>query len=201
MGEVKFEGTSAEVLIAIDCQWDFVHPTGTMYVEGGYTMVDNIIKYIRENNPIMTVFSRDWHPSNHCSFQEHGGEWDTHCVADTDGAQIPKALFESADNTIVINKGNLVKVEEYSAFNKVTENADGTYTVTPQTDLLEVLRNFDLVVCGVAGDYCVLESLKSINNYFGGEKPIKLYRDGIVSIDGGKTLESYVEENSNITWI
>ena len=48
------------------------------------------------------------------------------------------------------------------------------------------------LVCGIAGDYCVKETLKNL--YEKSPNNIFVFEDGIASIDGGKALNEYVEE-------
>lgn len=47
-----------------------------------------------------------------------------------------------------------------------------------------------LVICGLAGDFCVLETLKNL-------APVNpmIFLDGVASLDGGVKLNEYVESN------
>ena len=50
-----------------------------------------------------------------------------------------------------------------------------------------------LVVCGIAGDYCVLETLKNILRV---RPDAEVFTAGVASIDGGTALEAYLSENN-----
>jgi nicotinamidase-related amidase len=50
----------------------------------------------------------------------------------------------------------------------------------------------NVVVCGIAGDYCVLETTKNLVN--SGKFNVELFLDGIASIDGGETINKYNNE-------
>jgi nicotinamidase-related amidase len=54
----------------------------------------------------------------------------------------------------------------------------------------------ELVVCGIAGDYCVVETLKNNVKWFKDTNRIKVYLDGVASIDGGTTLNKYINDNN-----
>ena len=95
----------------------------------------------------LVVASRDWHPSNHCSFQAQGGPWPPHCRAGTPGAEFHSALKQDR-LAEVFSKGTDPDQEAYSAF-------DGT-------GLAEWLRSRGvsrLLVGGLATDYCVRASV------------------------------------------
>ncbi|QDU60636.1 nicotinamidase/pyrazinamidase [Planctomycetes bacterium Pan216] len=92
------------------------------------------------------VFTRDWHPANHCSFREQGGPWPVHCVAETPGAAFHSEVPLPPD-TVVASKGIRVDQDNYSAF--------------PEDDLAEHLRRSDIervLVCGLTTEYCVRET-------------------------------------------
>ena len=64
----------------------------------------------------------------------------------------------------------------------------------------EWIKDIDnIVLCGVAGDICVLETLKNIVKHIGTDK-VSVYLDGVASIDGGVKLNAYMKENSIKTY-
>ena len=88
--------------------------------------------------------------------------------------------FERFD-THFVRKGQLRDCEEYGAF------AD------PTPEQREWLNQGRLVVCGIAGDYCVLETLKNILRL---RPDAEVFTAGVASIDGGTALEAYLSENN-----
>jgi len=50
-----------------------------------------------------------------------------------------------------------------------------------------------MVICGVAGDYCVLETLRNLLN---GGLSVDVFASGIASIDGGTKLNNFVREQN-----
>jgi nicotinamidase/pyrazinamidase len=140
---------TGDALLVVDMQNDFM-PGGALGVHGGDRIVPEVNrlveKFIARRLPI--VFSRDWHPPHHCSFEEQGGIWPVHCVQHTKGAAFTTGLAMPADPS-VISKATKVDHEAYSAF-------DGTGL----SELLTRLEVTRLFIVGLATDYCVLETVK-----------------------------------------
>lgn len=141
-------------LLVVDVQNDFCLG-GALEVPGSERVVQNI-KYHIENNRATyhtLIFTKDWHirPDTHFSdTPDYKDTWPRHCVADTYGAAIHRTLapFSMGAAAKIILKG------EYSAG---YSGFDG-HLVDSRTTLLEYLRsmdNMELVVCGLAFDYCV----------------------------------------------
>lgn len=144
-------------VLVVDYQFDFADPKGGLYVKDGEKIQKSINEFLEKVKDKVTVIaSRDWHPKNHCSFTENGGQWNTHCVQNTDGA---KLYFDSKYVNIFIDKGQDVNKEEYSC---VTTDA-----------VKNRFSEFDnIFVLGLAKDFCVKYSLKDLNFF---NNKIKLY--------------------------
>lgn len=173
-------GNMKKILIVVDYQYDFYHPDGALYVPGAEKLYDNILKIIPDFDGV--IFTLDSHPINHCSFKENGGIWPLHCVECTQGASIPLEFVKQAKNYVFKYKGMSYDAEEYGAFNSF-DSLDFT------------IENCELVICGVAGDYCVYETLKNMIRLCDGTENIKLYLNGIASIDGGTKLNNFIFDN------
>jgi nicotinamidase-related amidase len=151
----------------------------------------------------------DCHPINHCSFKENGGQWPIHCVSYTVGAGLPVEFLEKAKSSSFQPKGMIVEQEEYGAFNSFMElmldlDYDNKLNFnlhnTPEIIKNTVVNNIDeFVICGIAGDYCVVETLKNIVKHIGNDK-VSVFLDGVVSIDDGTTLNTYMKENNIKTY-
>ncbi len=103
-------------LLIIDVQNDFS--------EGGLLPVKDAEKAIEILNQYMPHFQgigapifavRDWHPKNHVSFKERGGQWPPHCIQGTKGADLNSALRLPYGATLIA-KGFLVEQDSHSAF-------------------------------------------------------------------------------------
>ena len=140
-------------IVVVDVQYDFL-PGGSLAVTGG----DEIVPVVRSALNArwdLAVFTRDWHPADHCSFKEQGGPWPRHCVQETHGADIHDDLRIWVDGHIlasvgVIDKGMSVDVDSYSAF---FDNQRKKKTALDE--LLKQHRVDEIYVCGLATDYCV----------------------------------------------
>lgn len=163
-------------IVIIDCQNDFI--TGTMAVRGAKEAIKNINKLLSKNKDINIIFTKDWHPQNHCSFKENGGQWPTHCVQYTNGANIDMSLFENINTSYtVVLKGQNPLIEEYGAFSN-----DFPFS-----------GEEELIICGIAGDFCVKESIKNLLHF---PIKIKIFLKGIASIDDGTTINNFIKENN-----
>lgn len=140
--------TPADALLVIDMQNDFL-PGGALGVPDGDQVLAPVNRLLRAfSSQGLPIFaSRDWHPDNHCSFAARGGPWPPHCVADTPGAAFSDQLDLPA-GAVVVSKADSADQDAYSAFN-------GT-NLAAQLHALGVRR---VVVCGLATDYCVLNTV------------------------------------------
>lgn len=141
-------------LIAVDVQKDFC-PGGALSVPDGDRVVPVLNRYIgvfrRVGAPI--IATRDWHPSDHCSFQSQGGPWPVHCVQGSKGAEFHPQL-ELPEEAVVFSKGDDKKRDAYSGFQG-----------TNLKDHLSEKGIRRILVGGLATDYCVkntvLDGLKN----------------------------------------
>ncbi|MBQ8047364.1 MAG: isochorismatase family protein [Prevotella sp.] len=182
-------------LIVVDCQYDFIEG-GSLAVEGGRKAIENVCELIASDRVGRLVFTQDWHPSGHCSFTPQGGPWPVHCVRGTHGARIHADLLAVAKEKNVysefLHKGKQADKEEYTAFTFRRQYADHlAYNVASAThrkpDVMVFAREEQVVVCGIAGDVCVLNTLRSL-------QPLRprVFLAGVASLDGGQTLAGYM---------
>lgn len=139
-------------LLIVDVQNDFC-PGGALPVPRGDEVVSVLNRAIataqREGWPV--IASRDWHPRLTSHFKEFGGTWPVHCVQGTRGAEFHPQLKLPPD-AIVISKGTRPDEDSYSAFDGA--DAQGTRLA----DRLRALGVTELMVGGLATDYCVKHS-------------------------------------------
>ena len=137
-----------DALLVVDVQRDFL-PGGALGVADGDAVIAPLNGYLAraQRTGATVVASRDWHPTDHCSFRAQGGPWPPHCVAGTPGAQFASELRLPLQ-AHVIDKAIHSDRDAYSAFQ--------------DTGLAQALRAQGirrLAVGGLATDYCVLQSV------------------------------------------
>lgn len=184
-------------LVVVDCQYDFCNPAGALYVEGAEAAVNHILHFINTHEGLAEViFTVDWHQAKDASFISQGGPWPPHCIAFAKGSQIDDRLVQAClDREIpyrVIRKGEVIETEEYGAFQHIEKLPDGSFRLSTMTDEV-TCAGHRMVICGVAGDYCVLETLRNLLN---GGLVVDVFARGIVSIDDGSKLNSFVREQN-----
>ncbi|MCS7164890.1 MAG: bifunctional nicotinamidase/pyrazinamidase [Candidatus Calescibacterium sp.] len=145
MKDIKISNSA---LIVVDMQNDFL-PGGSLAIPNADTIIPVINEYIRffETQGLPVVYTRDWHPEDHLSFKENGGQWPRHCVQNTPGSEFHHNLY-FPKNYIIISKAYEPQLEAYSGFQS--------------TDLDQKLKDMNienLFVCGVATDYCVFHTV------------------------------------------
>lgn len=173
-------------LIIVDVQKDFYHPEGALYVKGAEILPERIEKIIPLFKNI--IFTLDYHPYNHCSFKEYGGIWPEHCIEHTEGAALPKELLKNGIPRGMVYKGQEIHKEEYGANAQYIKDAAWIpFANEPFPD--------EYVFCGIAGDYCVKETIANFIKEFPNEK-VSVYLDAVASIDDGTTLRKFMEENN-----
>lgn len=160
------------VLLIIDPQNDFI--SGSMAVNGAAQKMDYLVGYLEAKSDEWdaVVVTMDQHPYNHCSFLSEGGEWPRHCVKYTLGASIYPPLAEalgkwhqkSSRPLLYLEKATIQEKDAYSAFEK---------------EIPDLLLTADrIAVAGIAGDYCVKESVKDLTQRIDSYK-IELIKEAI----------------------
>lgn len=183
------------ILLIVDPQNDFI--TGTLPVEGAEERMKKLAEYIeaRHAEYDCILITMDSHPTNHSSFKDNGGIWPEHCVSFTDGWELPGYLNDAINHTYgcsiaAYHKGDVVDKEEYSIF----DNEEDGFVLANQFRELVEEGEIYVDICGIAGDYCVLETLKGLRKFVPDEC-ISILFDFTASIDGGEKLLAYANEN------
>lgn len=170
---------SKAAVIVVDVQRDFC--------EGGALAAHDTLSLLQPLNTFITsarehghliVFTQDWHPPNHSSFQANGGPWPIHCVAGSVGAELTPPLV-ARSNDLIIRKG-------------ITRDDEG-YSMFEHTRLANQLQQYGVTsvgICGIATEYCVrATALDAIRAEF----DVWLLTDLIRPIDPNKT-ETVISE-------
>jgi len=144
-------------LLVVDVQNDFADPSGSLYVAGGEQIVPIVnaeVERAREAGA-QVVYTQDWHPEHTPHFQRDGGIWPVHCVEDTHGAEFHEDLLVA--DSEVVRKGHDGR-DGYSGFS-VRDPLSGERGDTLLHEMLEANGIERLVICGLATDYCVVETV------------------------------------------
>jgi nicotinamidase/pyrazinamidase len=149
-------------LILVDIQNDFC-TGGALAVPQG----EAVVPVANRLMPLvdLVVATQDWHPAEHGSFAanhagrkpfdlgELGGQpqvlWPVHCVAWTGGAQFHPGL-DTRRLARVFPKGTDPQIDSYSGFFD-----NGRRKATGLGDWLRAQRVEEVLICGLATDYCV----------------------------------------------
>lgn len=189
------EKTTKSTLIIVDIQNDFCHPEGSLFVNKGDIISYRILNIIPKFDEI--IFTLDWHPNSHCSFKPKG-PWPIHCVNYTWGSSVPHFLvYQAKDKALFYRKGMNPLSEEYGAFNPPIEYFTNDYYLN-ELDIYERIKhcNRNYVICGIAGDYCVLETIKNLLKLVPKER-VSVFLEGITSIDEGIKINEFIK-NENL---
>lgn len=189
-----------KLLLIIDAQVDFLEG-GKLAVKGAKGLMDDLARYIEKYGTDYDniVFTTDQHPIKHCSFKENGGEWPMHCVQYSEGAAIYEPLLQAAieaskkkDDLRIsfIEKGRNPIKDEYSAFDE--KNRNNRVHIYNLIDLRGVKQ---VDICGIASEFCVLNSVKDLVGMGLGDK-LNVMEEFIPAIGDGSELHTFVEENN-----
>lgn len=176
------EMTPRKILLVVDLQKDFIN--GNLSATDAEPIVPRIDSIKTQFDAV--YFTLDWHPANHCSFAAQGGPWPVHCVHYTLGASLPDCMLLGLDEskTRFFVKGCDPAVEEYGAFSTLTKETQDLFNAGDE-----------VVVCGIAAEYCVLETLKNVvrlSKEVG--FTVKVYMDGVACIVNNDPLLEYMKE-------
>jgi len=180
---MDFKIDPGDALIVVDVQNDFL-PGGALGVPGGDRVVPVLNGYLAAfaagGFPVFAT--RDWHPTDHCSFQERGGPWPPHCIAHTRGAAFASLLQLPCDVSI-LSKATTRDADAYSGFQG-----------TDLASLLKARGATRLLIGGLATDYCVLNTVRDALAL---GYPVLLLEDAIRAVnvhpgDGDRALQEMV---------
>ena len=164
-------------LIVVDVQNDFADPNGSLYVAGGEAVVPvaNAEIAAAELAGALIVYTQDWHPGSTPHFEKDGGLWPVHCVHDTWGAMFHPDLRVVGE---IVRKGTGGE-DGYSAFSVRDPLSGDTEPTTLHRLLTE--RNVErIVICGLATDFCVVETVTDARDL---GYPVLVLREGIRAVD------------------
>ncbi|WP_261344289.1 isochorismatase family protein [Stieleria varia] len=130
---------ASRVLVVVDVQNDFISGSLKAHKPNKVLQPVNDAIKLAQSNGLLVIFTRDWHPEDHWSFQRHA----RHCVMNTPGAEISDKIDVPPDSLVVnfgVNQGDVA----YSAL----ENPSLTM-------LLDNPKIESVYVIGIALNYCV----------------------------------------------
>ncbi len=177
-----------KTLIVVDAQRDFID--GSLACENSENAIENIVNKINEEDFDAVVYSMDAHSPENKSFKVNGGIWPIHCVDGEEGSELSLKFNEienpkfRPDSSNVYKKGKDDEVEEYSAY----------YAKNDAGESISDLESDEFVVCGLASEYCVRETILELKN---NDKKAKMFLDGVGYVDKEDHLKN-IEELKNM---
>jgi nicotinamidase/pyrazinamidase len=184
-------------LVVVDVQNDFADPNGSLYVREGETVVPvaNGLIAEAEGAGALVIYTQDWHPESTPHFEKDGGLWPVHCVHDTWGAMFHPDLVVVGD---VVRKGTGGE-DGYSAFS-VRDPLSGDTAPTILPGLLAERDVERIVICGLATDFCVVESVTDARDL---GYPVTVIRDGVRAVDrkagsGNRAVEMMLQAGAEL---
>ena len=132
----------------------------------------------------------DWHPYNHCSFKDNGGEWPVHCVKHSVGAAVYDPLL-----FILNNNGYNVKY-----FTKGEKSDKEEYAFTDSNASKETLRNIiygwrvdQIDIVGIVGTICVKNTIMGLIQ-MGYKDKINVLTKYVANFDDDTEFKTWLDE-------
>ena len=182
-------------LLVVDVQNDFADPLGALAVSGGADVVRLANAQIAHalTGDATVVYTQDWHPESTPHFAKDGGVWPVHCVQDTWGAAFHPDLRVEGE---IVRKGADGR-DGYSGFS-VREPLSGDVSATQLESFLRSRSVERIVICGLATDYCVVETVLDARRL---GFAVEVLADGIRAVDlqrgdGERAIERMREAGS-----
>lgn len=185
------------LLIIVDPQYDFIEG-GKLPVEGGTKALDNVANLIKKGDIGQVIITKDWHPADHVSFEHFGGKFPEHCIQNSYGAKVYQPIIDAIKEANVeileiITKG--MDREEFSAIEPFPVKRRNSFIFDLTDGSTLSLGDDNVILCGLAGDICVLNTLDALN-YKDTPYNLFVYVEGIASLDGGSKLDEYMVKNN-----
>lgn len=141
-----------KALIVIDTQNDFC-PGGALAVPDGDQVIEPINRLVEEFTAQgdVVVYTKDFHPSDHCSFKinDPEGIWPPHCVQGSEGVEFHPDLTVAGPT---FYKAFTTEADSYSGFGGHISPDRGAQSLEAYLTEQKVK---EVVVVGLALDYCV----------------------------------------------
>ena len=168
MSERPRHRAATTALILTDIQPDFL-PGGALAVPRGDEILEPLRRLLERDPFGLYVATQDWHPPGHVSFaSSHPGHapleeiqlyghpqtlWPDHCIQGTPGAALASGLpWERV--AAIVRKATDPHIDSYSAFRN-NWDPGGERPPTGLAGYLTERGITDVVLCGLARDYCV----------------------------------------------
>ena len=180
-----------KVLMIIDPQYDFI--SGSLACKDAVEKMTNLAIYLRNHGHDYDtiVITVDWHPINHCSFINNGGEWPKHCVEHSYGASIYQDILNNLPidkNVYMLTKGTMHTTEEYSIMKNITSK-------TLLTNFVLNKEETEIDICGIAAEYCVKNTIEDLVNEGYGDK-ITILKDFVACVETNEPLIEFAKEHN-----
>jgi nicotinamidase/pyrazinamidase len=162
-------------LIVVDVQRDFCEG-GALAAADTLSLLEPLQESIERARraKVAIIYTKDWHPDDHSSFETKGGPWPVHCVGGSPGAELMPPL-DAKEGEVVIHKGVPVRGAGYSGFE-----------LTGLENRLKELRVERVGVSGIATEYCVrATALDALGHGF----EVTVLTDLIRAVEPGETAK------------
>lgn len=165
-----------KTLLVVDCQYDFIN--GSLACHNATNAIEVIINKINScEESFKVVYSCDFHKLTNHSFSINGGIWPIHCVEYQHGSKLHSDFSSKIRNpkhrpnlNSIFYKGQKDEIEEYSAF----------YAMNGKNEILQSVLSDEVIVCGIASEYCVMETVKEILK---SKRKVSLLNNGLGFVD------------------
>ena len=169
-----------KILFIIDPQNDFIEG-GNLPVRGGRDAIMKIVTSgILDKNWNKIFVTLDTHHPSNLGFGDPESkllkelykntpkpqQWPPHCIKGTHGWEIYEPLMkklEGRENVEYLIKGEEDDKEAYSAFN-FSDGGRIKYNLK-KLECINLIEDLEIYYTGLAEDYCVLETIRSIMKY------------------------------------
>lgn len=192
-----------KALALIDLQNDFIDGSLGVGSDKFYKAWDNIVKLYKDGNFDIIIATMDYHPADHCSFKDHGGEWPAHCVQGSGGVRLNWKVLEFLDklSTTTLSRGEDYPLMYLKGQKKDEEeygvdlmNADRYVSYLAKSSISSI---DEIHVVGLCTDFCVKNcALETARNHR--DLPIYIHKSCSVAIDPSKKLDLYEYKNIKV---
>jgi nicotinamidase/pyrazinamidase len=160
-----------KILIVVDYQYDFASPQGALYVPEAEKIASNIQNYINDDSFDKIIYTMDTHIQEDYFKSEESKMFPIHCEFNTPGWELYKITPRNKEIKLIIEEGILYKPSNFSIDNEYVFVKD-KFSVWESNDQYKsffnsIDKNSEIVVVGVATNYCVfMNVIGLINNGF-----------------------------------